>query len=79
MEPSLNEQVRAAYLERQMWNMGSVRISSSIPPLEDDMTLENEGLLRRIQDYCLRIKDHRRCEKDIHQVTLSSIIEYKEK
>ena len=43
------------------------------------MTLENEGLLRRIQDYCLRIKDHRRCKKDIHQVTLSSIKEYKEK
>ena len=27
----------------------------------------------------MRIKDHRRCEKDIHQVTLSSIKEYKEK
>ena len=34
---------------------------------------------RRIQDYCLRIKDHRICEKDIHQVTLSSIKVYKEK
>ena len=27
----------------------------------------------------MRIKDHRRCENDIHQVTLSSIKEYKEK
>ena len=27
----------------------------------------------------MRIKDHRRCEKDTHQVTLSSIKEYKEK
>ena len=75
----MNEQARAAYLERQMQNMGSVQISSSIPPLEDDITLENESLSRRIQDYCLRIKDHRRCQKDIHQVTLSSIKEYKEK
>ena len=47
--------------------------------MEDDITLENEGLFRRIQDYYSRIKDHRRCEKDIHQVTLSSIKEYKEK
>ena len=79
MEPSSNEQVRTAYLERQMQNMGSMRISSSTPPLEDDITLENESLYRRIQDYCLRIKDQRRCEKDIHQVTFSSIKEYKEK
>ena len=55
--------------------MGSVQIPSSMPPLEDDITLEDESLSRRIQDYCLRIKDHRRCEKVIHQVTLSSIKE----
>ena len=65
--------MRAAYLERQMQNMGSIQISSNIPPWEDDITLENEGLFRRIQDYCWRIKDHRMCEKDIHQVTLSGI------
>ena len=75
----MNEQARAAYLERQMQNMGSMQISSSIPPLDNDITLENESLSRRIQDYCLRIRDHRRCEKDIHQVTLSSVKEYKEK
>ena len=79
LERSSNEQARAAYLERQIRNMGSVQISSSIPPLEDDITLENEGLFRRIQDYCLRIKYHRKCEKDIHQLTLNSIKEYKEK
>ena len=49
-----------------------------MPPLEDDITLEEESLSRRILDYCLRIKDHRRCDKDTHQVTLSSIKEYKE-
>ena len=41
--------------------------------------MEDESLSRRIQDYCLRIKDHGRCEKDIYQVTLSSIKEFKEK
>ena len=76
-EPSANEQVRADYLERQMWNMNSVWLPSSIPPSGDDIPLEDESLSRRIWDYCLRIEDHRRCEKDTHHVTLSSIKEYK--
>ena len=49
----------------------------SIPPSGDDIPLEYESLSRRIQDYCSRIEDHRRCEKDTHHVTLSSIKEYK--
>ena len=43
-----------------------------------------DSLSRRIWDYCSRIEDHRRCEKDTHHVTLStpvclnaSIKEYK--
>ena len=32
LEPSLNEQVRAAYLERQMQNMSNVRLPSSNNP-----------------------------------------------
>ena len=39
--------------------------------------LKDDSLSRRIQDYCSRIEDHRRCEKDTHHVTLSSIKEYK--
>ena len=57
--------------------MSSVQLPSSIPPSEYDIPLEDGGLSRRIQDYCLRIEDHRRCEKDTHNVTLSSIKEYK--
>ena len=34
-------------------------------------------LSRRIWDYCSRIEDHRRCEKDTHHITLNSIKEYK--
>ena len=41
------------------------------------MPLEDESLCRRIWDYCSRIEDHQRCEKDTHHVTLSSIKEYK--
>ena len=77
LEPSANEQARADYLERQMRKMSSVQLPSSIPPSGDGIPLEDENLSRRIQDYCLRIEDHRRCEKDTHHVTLSSIKEYK--
>ena len=76
-EPSANEQARTDYLERQMRNMSSLQLPSSIPPSGDDIPLEDESLSRRIWDYCSRIEDHRRCEKDTHHVTLSSIKEYK--
>ena len=44
LEPSSCEQVRAAYLERQMQNMNSVRIPSSMPSLEDGTSIEPERL-----------------------------------
>ena len=50
-----------------------------MPPSGDDIPLKDESLFRRIWDYCSRIEDHRRCEKDTHHVTLSSIKEYKAK
>ena len=77
LEPSANEQARADYLEKQMRNMSSVQLPLSLPPSGDDVPLEDEGLSRRIWDYCSRIEDHRRCEKDAHHVTLNSITEYK--
>ena len=77
LEPSANEQARADYLERQMRNMSSVQLPSSIPPSGDDIPFEEDSLSRRICDYCSRIEDHRRCEKDTHHVILSSIKEYK--
>ena len=68
LEPSTNEQARADYLEKQMRNMSSVWLPLSLPPSGDDIPLEDEGLSRRIWDYCSRIEDHRRCEKDTHHV-----------
>ena len=64
LEPSANEQARADYLERQMRNMSSMQLPSSVPPSGDDIPFEDESLSRRIQDYCSKIEDHRRCEKD---------------
>ena len=78
LEPSANEQAMADYLEKQMRHMSSVRLPSSLPPSRDDIPLEDEGLSRRIHEYCSRI-DHRGCEKDTHHVTLNSIKEYKAK
>ena len=77
LEPSANEQARADYLERQIRNMSSVRLPSNMPCSGDDIPLENDSLSKRIWDYCSKIEDHRRCEKDTHHVTPSSIKEYK--
>ena len=76
LEPSANEQARAEYIDRQMRHMKSVHLPSSIPT-SDDRPLEEDDLYKRICDYCSRIEDHRKCEKDMHYVTLNSIKEYK--
>ena len=52
LEPSSSKQARAAYLERQMQNMNSVRVPSSMPSLEDGTSIEPESLSRRIHDNC---------------------------
>ena len=77
LEPSANEQARADYLERQMRHMHSVQLLSSIPTSGDDIPLQEDSSSRRLQDYCSKMEDHQRCEKDTHHVTLNSIKEYK--
>ena len=79
LEPSLSEQARTAYLERQMQNMNSVRVPSSMPSLEDGISIEPESLSRRIHNYCWERKDNRKHEWDTHKTTLNSIKEKKEK
>ena len=79
LEPSSSEQVRAAYLERQMQNMNSVRIPSSMPSLEDGTSIEPESLSRRIHDYCEERRDNRKHEWETHNMTLNSLKEKKEK
>ena len=79
LEPSSSEQVRAAYLERQMQNMNSVRILSSMPSLEDGMLMEPESISRRIHDYCEKRRDNRKHEWETHKMTLNSLKEKKRK
>ena len=50
LEPSLNEQARAAYLQRQMQDMSSVRLPSDMPSLEDGVSIGPESLSKRIQN-----------------------------
>ena len=78
LEPLASEQARAKYIDKQMRHMKSVRLPSSMPS-SDDQSLEENSLSRRIQEYCSRMEDHHRCEKDTHYVTLNSIKEYKAK
>ena len=72
LEPSANEQTRAKYLERQMRHMESVRL----PPSENQ-SLEEESLSREIQEYCSRMHEHCRYEKETHYVILDSMKEHK--
>ena len=79
LEPSLNEQVRAAYLERQMQDMNSVRLPSGMPSLEDGISVGPESLSKRIQNYCQEKKDKRKHEWEIHRLTLNGRKESKER
>ena len=79
LETSSSKQVRAAYLDRQMQNMNSVRVPSSMPSLEDGTSIEPESVSRRIHDYCQERRDNRKHEWETHKMTLNSIKEKKEK
>ena len=54
LEPASNEQARAAYLERQMKDMGSVRLPSDIPFLEDGVSLGPESLPKKYKNFVRR-------------------------
>ena len=79
LEPSSNEQARAPYLERQMQYMSSVRLPSSMPSLEDGISVGPESLSKRIQNYCQEKKDKRKHEWKTHKLTLDGMKESKEK
>ena len=62
LEPASNEPARAAYLERQMKDMGSVKLPSDISSLEDGVSLGPESLPKRIQSFCEERRDKRKHE-----------------
>ena len=79
LEPASNEQARAAYLERQMKEMGSVKLPSDIPSLDDRVFLGPESLPKRIQSFCQEKRDKRKHEWESHRVALEKMKKSKEK
>ena len=78
LEPASNEQVRSAYLERQMKEMDSVRLPSDITSLEDKMIPRPESVPNQIQSFCQERKDKRKQEWESHRVALEKMKESKE-
>ena len=79
LEPSSNEQARAAYLESQMRDMSSVRLPSDMPSLEDRVSIGPESLSKIIQNYCQEKRDKRKHEWQTHRSALEGMKESKEK
>ena len=79
LEPASNEQVRAAYLKRQMKEMDSVKLPSDIPSLENGVSLRPESLPNTIQCFCQEKRDKRKQEWESHRVALEKMKESKEK
>ena len=75
----MNEQARAAYLDRQIQGMNSVRLTSSMPSLDDGISVGPESLSRRIQNYCKEKRDNRKHEWEMHRLTLERMKESKER
>ena len=78
LEPTSNEQVRSAYLERQMKQMDSVKLPSHMPCLEDGMVPRPENLQDRIQSFCQEKKVKRKQEWESHRVALEKMKETEE-
>ena len=69
LEPFSSEQARAAYLERQMQSMNSVKLPSGMPSLKDGTLVKPESLPSRIQNYCQEKKDTRKHGWETHKLT----------
>ena len=59
--------------------MGSVRLPSDIPLLEDGVSIGPQSLSKRIQNFCLEKRDKRKHEWETHRVALERMKESKEK
>ena len=54
LEPDSNEQARSTYLERQMKQMGSIRVPSDMPSLEDGIVQRPNESTRKDTKFLLR-------------------------
>ena len=74
LKPLSNEQVRAAYRERQMQDMSSVKLPLDMPSLED-MSHGSENLPKRIQNFCQEWKEKRKHKWESLKVALEKMKE----
>ena len=78
VKPMSSERERAAYLEGQMQDMGSVQLPLSIPSLEEESHASTD-LTRRIHVFCKEQKERRRQEWESHRQALDVIKQSKSK
>ena len=78
LKPASTEQVRSAYLERQMRQMDSVKLPSGMPSLKDGMVPRPESLQDRIQNFCHENRVKRKQEWESHRIALEKMKESKE-
>ena len=78
LEPMSSEQVRSAYLEKQMQGMNSVKLPLDMPSLENT-SCESTNLPQRIHTFCQEWKEKGRHEWKSLKVALEKMKESKEK
>ena len=59
--------------------MGSVKLPSDVPSLEDGVSIGPESLSKRIQDYCQERRDKRKHEWETHRLALEGMKASKER
>ena len=78
VQPISSEKVRAAYLEKQMKDMSSVRLPSKEPSMEEESHISAD-LSRRIHIFCKEQKEKRRQKQESHKQVLNALKQNKNK
>ena len=78
VKPVSSERARAAYLEDQIQDMGSVWIPLNIPLMEEGSHASSD-LTRRINIFCKEQKERRRQERESHRQALNTMKQSKGK
>ena len=72
-----SEEARAAYLEKQMKDMSSVRLPLNIPSMEEESHTLTD-LTRSINTFCKECKEKRRQEWGSHKQALNALKQSKQ-
>ena len=78
VKPMSSERARAAYLEGQIQDMGSVWLPLNVPLMEEESHASSD-LTRRINIFCKEWKERRRQERESHRQALNAMKQSKHK